>query len=224
LPPSSSITEFWPESQRLVALPQGCQRIITSRSRAALVGFLILQSILSHINQDERSGPSSPLPSTDRGLLPWALDSSTALWRNVRTWGNTTSKVNVHGEIVAAFMQFLDLACLPHIISQRSLQWSTRAAFTLSNGLSDLISTCAHVPFSEPNQVYLASILTRLRASLEELHVHGPPPLRRRDLKSIITDNMALSITNVCQNVAEFKTMHKDLQVRRFSASIRMAC
>ena len=81
LPPSSSISTFWSDSQRVVALPHGSQITITSRLQAIVITYALLQSILRSQN-DDRSKSITLDSDAYEVLLPWILDSCLALWQS----------------------------------------------------------------------------------------------------------------------------------------------
>lgn len=209
IPPSSSIGEFWPDSHKLVALPQGCQKTITSRPQAILIGFHIVQSILDH-SRCKVPEQRTVTPFLSDNDLPWALDSCFSLWQNFAKRSSRMEKGRLHDEVEIAFMQVLEIAALPREV----LQWSLKVSISLSTCTSGLVQSCSTSPFSETNQIRLASLLIRLRGSLEELSNHNETStIRRRDLKNAIIDNMAPSVLNICQDMTKFAPLQKDLQV-----------
>jgi serine/threonine-protein kinase ATR len=111
-------------------------------------------------------------------------------------------------------MEVLEVAAFPNIESGGSSPYSFKAAVAMSTSLADLVQSCTVSPFSVPNQVRLASTLTRLRGALQNLDNCCRDQCRsRRELKNLITDNMAPAILDTCQTVAKYTALQKDLQV-----------
>src|SRR5437764_910988 len=54
LPSSSSISEFWPESQHFVALPHDLQRNITSQVGSIHIGFSLLLALVNFIQPRQK--------------------------------------------------------------------------------------------------------------------------------------------------------------------------
>lgn len=213
LPPLSNISDFWPDSQGFVALPQGCQTTFTSRPQVILIGFDLIRSLLDH-DKGNLTGQSSVRPSCPGNYLPWVLDSCNHLWRSFRQSCNHGERGRLHDEIVSVFMHVLIDAALPSWTSEENSPYSAKAAVTLSTTLADLVLSCSASPLSASNQIQLASFLTRLRGSLEKLENHsGTPSRHHRNLINTIKDNMAPIVLDVCQDGSKFTSLQKDLQV-----------
>lgn len=110
-------------------------------------------------------------------------------------------------------MQSLEAMTLSRGASVEMLLSFPKASIALSTSLSDLVQACSSSPFSQSNQIRLASMLTRLRALLETLGTRGSLPRHCKDLKNLMTDNMALDVLDICQNVTKLRSLEKDLQV-----------
>lgn len=211
LPYPSSIGEFWPYSQQLVALPHDLQRTITTPTHATYIAFHLLHAIiLSNLHSRQRVADSS----ASEHQRQWALDSCLTLWLNFKLWiGSSESGPLLH-EIAAMSMQLLETFTLPNQETEVIFECSSRSAQSLSSSLVDLLQTCASSPFSEANQLRLASLLTRLRTVLGESSKQRLFSSRRHEnLKSLVLDYLEPVVSGICQDMASFNRLHRDLQV-----------
>lgn len=212
LPLSSSIGEFWPSSQKFVALPQGCQITLTSRFRAVYLAFRLLQSLIVNGEANQASKYNTPTFSLE-SHLPWALDICRSLWQRIKHYKHA-ERDRLLDAVEAMYMEVLETAALPSIALGGDSPYSLKAGVALSTSLAELIQSCTTCPFSVPNQVRLASTLTRLRGALENADGCRRDQCRsRRSLENLITDNITPAIIDICQKVAKFTTLQKDLQV-----------
>ncbi|KAF2473193.1 uncharacterized protein BDR25DRAFT_257421, partial [Lindgomyces ingoldianus] len=209
LPSSSSISDFWPDSQQLVALPQGSQRTIGSQSQAILLGFQLLQILLNPSRLSERSGLAPP---ACENYLPWGLDSCLKLWHFFTQWNTHVERGLVHDETEAACMQLLEVICLPQHPPEAGFSSSPKAVFSFASSLSDFLQSCTTYSYSQGNQIRLASLLTRLRGTLEQPRddtVIG----RQRNTKALTVDTVEPVIVQICQDTARFGRLGRDLQL-----------
>jgi serine/threonine-protein kinase ATR len=232
LPPSDSISDFWPDSQHIVALPQRSQRAITSQLQAILLGLRFVHIIL---DSTQSTGQWSAVPSATEAYLPWALDGCLALWQRYRQCATHLERTNSHDEIEAAFLQVLNIVALPIMTPENELSRSPKVMLSFTTRLSDLVQTCSISPLSKPNQIRLASLLIRLRSFLEQPRGRGNARRHYRDLRTLVIDHLEITIGSFCQAVKEHKPLERDLQVNYSSvltcraqmlteASSRYAC
>ncbi|KAF2178853.1 hypothetical protein K469DRAFT_598368 [Zopfia rhizophila CBS 207.26] len=211
LPPSSSISSFWPDSEQFVALPQGSQRTIILQPQAILIAFHALEVILSAANSSDKY---RFVPSIGENHSLWAMDNCRSLWENYRQWSGHVDRSQLHDRIQTAFMQVLDIIYLSSSISADFFMPSAKAALFLSTSLSDLVVSCSTSPYSESNQFRLASLLTRLRGLLGQSQREFDAPGRHsRDMRSLVIDNLEPNILRVCRNVTLLSNLVEDLQL-----------
>jgi serine/threonine-protein kinase ATR len=216
LPPSDSISEFWPDSQHIVALPRGSQTNITSQLQAILLGLklvlIILDSTLSTVHW-------SAVPFATEAYFPWALDACLTLWQRYRQCVAHLERAISHDEIEATFLNILNVVALPIISPDNELSRSPKVVLSFTTRLSDLIQTCSISPLSPLNQTRLASLLIRLRSSLEEPQDRGNDTRHHyRDSRTLVVDHLGTTIDSVCQNIKNHKGLERDLQVEYSNA------
>ncbi|KAF2712355.1 hypothetical protein K504DRAFT_372017 [Pleomassaria siparia CBS 279.74] len=211
LPASSSLSDFWPDSQHIVALPQGSQRTITSPLQAVLLALRLLQIILDSSDANRNMGA---VPSATEHYFPWVSDSCLKLWSNFKQCTTHVENSSLEAEIETTYIQILDTLALHIMIAKDELSHSPKFVLSLSASFSDISEACTLRSFSPSNQLRLATLLTRVRSSLGELDdpsralEHG-----QRDLRRLITDTVEPRITHICQNVAKFNVLERDLQL-----------
>ncbi|KAF2206005.1 hypothetical protein GQ43DRAFT_427658 [Delitschia confertaspora ATCC 74209] len=211
LPPSSCISELWPESQHHVAVSQGSQRTITSKPQAISTSFSLIEIILS---AGETKGKCNARASSFDQCLPWALDSCSKLWRSFKLWTTARERDRSYDGVEAAFMQVLGTVLISFAASTLGGAASMKTAFFLSSNLSDVLSTCSTTPYSAANQSRLARLLCRVRLQLEQCWATPPNGIPRgRDLPLLIADALEPHVFRVCQNLTGFNVLHKDLQL-----------
>jgi len=211
LPPSSSLSDLWPDSQHVVALPQGSQMTIASQSQAVLIGFRLLRIILDPTTSPEYR---SAILSVTENHLPWALDSCLSFWQNFKGFPVPAEMGKIRDEIHSSYLQILEIVAVPLMTQDEDIPHFPKLALSFSNQLSGLIQSCSKRSWSTFNQVQLASLLTRLRSSIEEHQGNGLIPGGvRRDLRSLIIDTIEPTISSICHNIAEHKSLERDLQV-----------
>ncbi|KAF2115782.1 hypothetical protein BDV96DRAFT_599348 [Lophiotrema nucula] len=210
LPSSGSISDFWPESQQHVALPQSLQRTVSSRQQAFLASFHLLLVILDYSEPSDRK-VSLPVSGADH--LPWVLENCLSLYHGFRQWSSRFARGKLQDEVEALYMQVLEKLCIPRFSSDTKFSRSPKIVLSISSGVSELVKLCSSTPFSQPNQIRLAILLTRLRSSLQspddqnaDSHAHDA------GLKDIITENMEPAIVQMCQDVTKLKSLDKNLQ------------
>ncbi|KAF2267881.1 hypothetical protein CC78DRAFT_565700 [Lojkania enalia] len=211
LPPSSGISLFWPESQQYVALPEGSQWTITSYSQAIFIGFHLLKVLLDIIQSSDHH---RFLPFSYGEYLPWALEACLALWQNFKQRATHIERGPLLDQMETMFMSLLELLCVPASNVAR-ISYSPKAALSISFSLSDLLEVYSKNPPSISNQVQLASLLARLRASLEIQMKEQSLNLRRYEsyTKRNVIDNLEPSVLRICKDTSIFKSLEKDLQL-----------
>jgi serine/threonine-protein kinase ATR len=211
LPPASGITEFWPDMQNLVAVPQDLQRTITTPTQAVYVGFRLSQALLeSYIVPSQQRDT----PDTHEHLRLWALDACTSLWKGLRKWSLRADAHFFQDEIQTMYMDQLKILAFPKAMAPDDFANSQKAALCLTSGLLDMLQICSTSAVSEPNQTRLASLLAHLRNILMTLPEPDHPQDRRwQNLILLITESMEPSITKCCRDVEKLTSFHPDLQV-----------
>jgi serine/threonine-protein kinase ATR len=208
LPPSSSISIFWPECQQLVALPQGSQRIVTSRQHATLVALALMQVLL------EADIAPHDLSFSDKHL-PFIVDSFTALFRDFQQWKTALERTKFQEHAEEAFISLL--ASILNL-SQASIRHcgipSTKIALFLSCSLSHLLVQCCVAPFSEHSQTQLALLLSQVGLKSFSTSTCGSKArIGARSFESLVMDSLEPTISRICQDTVMFSGLHKDLQV-----------
>ncbi|KAF2867552.1 protein kinase rad3 [Massariosphaeria phaeospora] len=211
LPASSSISDFWPDSQQSVALPQDLQRTFHSPIQAISTALHLLRAILNSLSSADRGAIAISLYDHH---LPWILDSCRRLWNNYRQWSNT-QRTALYGSIEDTYLQVLETTAFPDTATSTTFMSSSKAALTLVSSLSELMQTCSTSPFSQIGQIRLACVLIRLRQFLDEPSDknHHSGSRRSQNLKPLISDVLGPSIERICENPAGIGSMHKDLQL-----------
>lgn len=213
LPSSISIGNIWPESQHLVALPQGLQRTVTSRSTAVYLGFRILEILIECCFP---RGPRNINESTFQTLRPWALHSCLELWTSFTTWTADVEPESLHNEIEALYLQSLTILALLDLENDEDFSWSSHALISFTSGLLGGIRSCLTRPFSPANQARFGYVLIRLQAVVQQLpetEQKGVSDRGRSMLRKTITDSLNPAIAGICHKVPELTTLEKDLQV-----------
>jgi serine/threonine-protein kinase ATR len=212
LPSSSTIGDFWPDSQHIIALPHDLQRAITSQLGVIYAGLCILLT-LANVAQPE--GRASVTPSVLNHYLPWIIDSVQALWKHFRRWTTSPEKRLLHDEITLAYLQLLEALFLPAAAPGDCSSTSLKNAQSLINSLGELLDSLPSAPASEVGQVQLAIIFTRLRNVLTSPCTDVSTIRRRQDTsRAIIVNDVEDIVARACQDAERFSQLHKDLQVR----------
>jgi serine/threonine-protein kinase ATR len=210
LPPSQGISDAWPESQQLVALPQGSQITISSPWQATTIAFNLLEVIAIAY---AKTSKSTLARSWNDSLLQWALDSCTRLWTLCNCWSKGKEQASSTLKIV--YIRSLEAVSIRQIPgSEDSHLASENAAVALSHGLSNiLVSTCGTTP-DEAIQSKLTWSLVRLRQLLGQEH-DGSLQLARHlsGPRSIVEEILKPAIIHICQNPLGISKLRKDLQV-----------
>ncbi|KAG9191621.1 serine/threonine-protein kinase ATR [Alternaria panax] len=211
LPSSSSIGEFWPASQQIVALPHELQRTITSQLGAINVGFCLLLSLTNVI---QHQGRGSVMSGALEHRLPWIMDSAQALWRHFKRWTTRSVKRLFFDEITLVYLQLLETLFLPAIAPGDRSSTSSKNAQALINSLSELLDGLSSSPVSEISQVRLAFIFTHIRSTLISSPTNISSTRRRQDAsRSAVLHNVEEIVTRACRDVDHFSKLHKDLQL-----------
>lgn len=211
LPSSSSISEFWPESQHFVALPHDLQRSITSQIGSIHIGFSLLLALVNVIQ------PRGKAYATSIALvhhLPWVVDSIQALWQHFRRWTTTSEKRLLYDEVMLIYLQLLETSLFPLATPEDRPSTSLKTAQALTSSLTELLDNLSTPPASEASQVRLASIFARLRSIVTSPSANTSTLRRRQDaIASFILQDLEKSIAMICQDMEHFSKFHKDLQV-----------
>jgi serine/threonine-protein kinase ATR len=207
VPSASSITEFWPDMQQLVAVSQDLQKTITKPAQAAYLGFRLLQALIEIcIAPFEQPG----CDQTYAHLHLWALSNCKSLWRNFRRWSSAADTDPIQNGVQAMYMEQLTLLAFPMPKADDDPKNSTKASLIFSWGLQDLLHDCS-TSMPESNQVRLATILARLRRVLVETgrpeDPHWDSPVH------VVIDYMEPAILSYCQDTDKITSLHRDLQV-----------
>jgi serine/threonine-protein kinase ATR len=147
------------------------------------------------------------------------LDGCLTLWQRYRQCASHIERANSHDEIEATFLNILNTVALPILSPDNELSRSPKVVLSFTTRLSDLIQTCSTSPLSPLNQTRLASLLIRLRSSLEEPRDRGNNARRHyRDLRTLVVDHLEATISSVCRNITKHKCLDRDLQVEKSNA------
>ncbi|KAF2644722.1 hypothetical protein P280DRAFT_390394 [Massarina eburnea CBS 473.64] len=209
LPTSSSIGDFWTESQHLVALPQGLQRKVRSAFQALYISFRLL---IVMFPSNPKLSAESIMPSREH-MQPWALDSAVTLWQNLKGWATISENVTFRVELEAMYIQLLETLSLPNPEVEEDFSCSPKSASLFMFALLELIQSCSASPLAEPNQIRLASLFNRLRSIFETLADNEHKSRRLSRLEHLIRDFMEPSVANFCQQVTNFTVLHENLQL-----------
>lgn len=211
LPSSSIIGEFWPESQQSVALPHDLQRAVPSPLAAIYISLSILLAVTNAgtLTDGRRAGPSSL-----EHHKPWIFDSTLKLWQYFRRWSTSSDKHMLRDETISIYLRLLETVIFPETSSEDDFSNSPKAAQAFADSLSSLITSASILSLSVPNQIRLASLITRLRNRLT-VHAKSAPVVRPRQAinQSVILDDLEASITRTCHHVERFSRLDRDLQV-----------
>lgn len=213
LPSSSSISDFWPDSQQTIALPHDLQRAITSRLGAIHAGFCLLTTLACVAPPQ---GKALATPSALEHHVPWIIDSAQDLWKHFRRWTATSERGLLVDEITLAYLQLLETLFLPAVAPRNRSLGSLKNVQSLINSLRELVDCLSSAPesASEASQVRLAIIFTRLRSVLTSPSTNVSTTRRRQDMsRSIILNDVEALVARACQDAEHFSRLFKDLQV-----------
>ncbi|KAH9872041.1 hypothetical protein J1614_006301 [Plenodomus biglobosus] len=211
LPSSSTISEFWTESQQFVALPHDLQAVLASPLVAIYVGLRLLLAIVSATCSENRkqAGPAS----FEHEVL-WAMDSTIILWQSFNRRTTASDKQSLRDEIVMLYLQLIEALTVSAAGPENYFSNSPKAAQALVKSLTSFIEQDSFLTVSESNQLQLASLFTRLRSSLLSLS-SCTSVLQGRQVKNRpkTLEVLETSIARFCQSTELFSAVHKDLQV-----------
>ena len=168
LPSSENIGAIWPDSQQLVALPQGLQRTVSSPASALYMGFRLLGTLVECCFSSPQGVANC---SVFEPLRPWALSSCLLLWSSFTNWTADVKRNPLDDDIEASYMQSLSILALPN--TDWDQYWSSNAMALFTSGLIDAIRTCLSRPFSQANQARLAYVLIRLQSIVQDIEGGG---------------------------------------------------
>lgn len=210
LPSSSSISEFWPDSQQFVALPQGLQRTLSCPVHTILVGFRLLGAI-------QRSCFDSMQPSrasTSEQLLPWVFDSFLTLWHDLKKWVISAERTKICDEIEDMYMRLLEELSLPILEVEDGFSYTPKSALSLNTALLELTQSCLTRPLLEWQQKRLAALWIRLRSVLEGTSERTHAANRtQRNPTHLIADSVERRVADLCNDTTSFAALHRDLKV-----------
>jgi serine/threonine-protein kinase ATR len=208
LPSSSSIGEYWPESQQIVALPHELQKTVSSQTGAIYVGFNLLLSLVNGALPPE--GQCTEFASFEHHQ-PWILDTCFVLWQHFRRWTTGPNKQSFHDETITSYLQVLEVIIVSTKLSEDRPSGSTKLAQSLVRGLSNLLEK-PNLPVL--NQLQLASLLIRLRAASNDIPNLTSTPVRRSvNSLFIVANYLEANIARFCHAGEKFSGLQKDLQV-----------
>ncbi|KAI8936862.1 hypothetical protein NX059_006098 [Plenodomus lindquistii] len=211
IPSSSSIAKFWPESQHFVALPHDLQIGLTSHLTAIHVGFrllLVLVSMTPPVDA-KQTGPTSVEPE-----LPWALDSTIAMWQCFNRWTSSLDQSPIRDDIVMLYLQLIEALILPNASRRGRFASSPKAARAVVKSLCKFTERELLSTLSEPVQVQLALLLTRLRSNLSSSSASiAVNRSRRVQSQSNDLDILEAGIVRFCSSTELFMAVCKDLQL-----------
>ncbi|KAF1978386.1 hypothetical protein BU23DRAFT_586870 [Bimuria novae-zelandiae CBS 107.79] len=210
LPCSESIVAIWPGSQHLVALPQGLQRTVTSPINATYLGFHLLKILIECCFTSKQAASISSFEN----LRPWALNSCLSLWNGFNTWTAALERGSFHNDIEALYMQSLSILALSDVDKEEDFSCSSNALIIFTTGVLEAVRSCLSRPFSEANQVRLAHFLIQMQGIVQDgQDGHQKSSPRRLKSQRLIKDALTPGITEICHDVAQLTTLHRDLQL-----------
>ncbi|CAO2647756.1 Nn.00g086780.m01.CDS01 [Neocucurbitaria sp. VM-36] len=211
LPSSSSIGEFWPESQHFVALPHDLQRTVASHIGAVYVGSRILLALVDAVHPPMRTSTSS---ACFQHYLPWVMDSCIALWQHYKYCTTGSENHLLHDGIVALYLQALNSVTFTSTAPEDRFFKTPKAAQFLICSITDLLEHFLASNLSDSIQTQFASTLTRLRSVLNISTTNDFTSQPRQEAtRSVILRDLEFSIAEVCQDAERFSALHKDLQL-----------
>jgi serine/threonine-protein kinase ATR len=218
LPSSSSIAEFWPDSQQFVAMPHDLQRAILSQLGAIHTGYSLLLTLVTVVHSKIGKGAKS------EHHLPWILDSLQVLWQHFRRWTTSSEKHLLHDKIMVLYLQLLESALFPNVSIKDHFSNSLKAAQALTSSLTELLQNLATSPASESNQIRLATTFARLRRTLKTPPADASASRRRQDgARSVILNDLETVVADFCQDTEHFSTLHRDLQVHNTRLNLALS-
>ena len=214
LPPSSSISSFWSESQQFVALPQGSQRSITSKPQAIFIALSLIDVMLSSEKTDQRSSIQF---YCDR-YLPHALDNCSVLWKHFTEWRTSNERDDkVDNTIESAFLSIIESIFMQNSLPNNENSFSTKTAFFLARSLSDILVACRGSPFCRENQYRLACLLCQAMSPPDK---SSSSSLRKRNM--LLRESLQPTLVRVSQNSTWIQELSPELQVCIYLFDIAM--
>lgn len=210
LPSSSSIGDVWPESQHIVALPQGLQRTVTSRISAVYLGFRLLEIMIDCCFTSQQWTTND---STFESMRPWALNSCLDLWTGFTTWTAGAERGPLHDDVEALYMQSLAILALPDLDKEADFSCSSKALISFLSGVLEGLRSCLSRPFSQANQARFGYVLIRLKHITQQVFKDQRKEVVGRCARKTINDTMIPAIVGICRNTSELITLDRDLQV-----------
>ncbi|KAL6705751.1 serine/threonine-protein kinase M1 [Coniothyrium glycines] len=212
LPPSSSIGEFWPESQHIVALPHDLQRTVTDPVRAIYIGFNLLLAIVHAACPSQQKCTRPALLQLN---LLWILDSTLALWQHVRRWARGSEERQLQEENLAFYLRLLNTIAFNQSHPDIDFCASSKAIQALARCLMELFEDSSRTAMlSHPTQSLLAVMLIRLRGELLDSSVRDQSLHDRWKMAcALILQDLEANVARICESVEHFSSFWKDLQL-----------
>ncbi|KAL5418072.1 hypothetical protein PMIN06_006043 [Paraphaeosphaeria minitans] len=210
LPSSSSIGDIWPESQHLVALPQGLQRTVTSKVSAAYLGFRSLEILIDCCFTSRQWTTND---STFEGMRPWALNSCLDLWTSFTRWTAGAERGPLHDDVEALYMQSLAILALPDLDKEDDFSCSSKALVSFMSGVLEGLRSCLSKPFSQANQARFGYVLIRLKSITQQTLKDERKKAIGESVHKTINNTMIPDIAGICQNMSDLGTLERDLKL-----------
>ncbi|KAF2813925.1 protein kinase rad3 [Mytilinidion resinicola] len=210
LPPSNGINDAWPESQHLVALPQGAQITVSSPSQATIIAFSLTSIIAA---ADAKILRSTLTHSWHDNTLQGALDSCARLWLLRARW--TKGNEQKSPKIDIAYLQSLEAVSIRQVpASGYPYLASDNAAASLSYGLSDVLKSYRGASFDGTLQGKLTWTLVRLRSLLDQPQEEAARVSWQPDgPKKIVNEILNPVLIQICQKSGIVSDLTRDFQV-----------
>ena len=213
LPPYNGISNVWPESQQLVALPQGCQITISLPTQAICIAFSLIEII---VGTSEKFMKRGLLHSFFENNLRRAIDNCSALWQCFKRLRKQNQRLPCYENIELAYIRTLVAICVQTSKSNCSFIPSQSAAVALSQGLSDLLLSCCLSSLCQSAQNKLAWSLMHIQWLLQLPADHNSlqdAPVE--DLGALVKENLLPTIIRICRSPTWINSLEKELKVSR---------
>ncbi|KAH6616589.1 hypothetical protein C7974DRAFT_427548 [Boeremia exigua] len=206
VPSMSSLNDFWPESEQLIAVPHNLQRTISSPIAAIYVGLNILVTLCNSV----RRGHCNLFEQQ----YSWILDTCDELWHYFRRWTIELTMRPLHDETVALYVELLGSFVVPDLEHKGYPLSLRKTALTTISSIASLVETLNTLPMSDKNQIQLALVVTRLWHFTQ---VKAPKrsvlDRQRQPSRVFDTDIMKQSVRKTCGNTQVLSGLQKDLQL-----------
>lgn len=211
LPPSQGISYVWPESQHLVALPQGCQVNVSSPVQGIIIALDFISVILNSI-------PSSKgylLGGYQYNIAAWAFESCNRLWYTFKPIKTFAQPQDLAQQAETLYLETLNQTML-YGGADYQIALSEKSTIILLDSLSDLLHICCCSSERRPLEVNLVwcllHLLWHLSRSASEDPSQGPA---NRFSRQLVSERLRPALYQVARHKAWFNNLTKDLQVQR---------